>query len=49
MVNGLILAKETIKLVELGGSNSVRDYLETLDSNFHGYVENKKPEAILGR
>ena len=48
-VNGLILARETLKLVELGGSKSVLDYLEMLDANFHGYVENQKPETILGR
>lgn len=48
-VNGLELARETLKLAELNGSDSVIDYLEKLDLNFPDYIEKKKPEEILGR
>ena len=48
-VNGFELSKETLKLAELNGSNSVLEYLETLDMNFPDYIEKRKPEDILGR
>jgi len=48
-VNGLELARETLKLAELDGSDTVIDYLGKLDSSFPEYIEKKKPEDILGR
>lgn len=48
-VNGYELAKETLKLAELSGSNSVIDYLGKLDLTFTENIEKKKPEDILGR
>jgi hypothetical protein len=48
-VNGFELARETLKLAELGGSNSVIEYLENLDLSFSENIEKKKPEDILGR
>ena len=48
-VNGLELARETLKLAELDGSDTVKDYLGKLDSSFPEYIEKKKPEDILGR
>lgn len=48
-VNGLELSRETLKLAESNGSNSVLEYLETLDRNFPDYIEKGKPEEILGR
>jgi len=48
-VNGLELAKETLKLVELTGSTSVIDFLESLDKTYADYVEKKRPEDILDR
>ena len=48
-VNGLELAKETLKLVELSGSPSVIEFLNELDSTFLDYVQKKKPEEILDR
>lgn len=48
-VNGLELAKETLKLVELSGSPSVIAFLNELDSTFLDYVQKKKPEEILDR
>jgi hypothetical protein len=48
-VNGLELARETLKLTELDGSDSVVGYLEKLDFSFPEYIEKKKPEDILGR
>jgi len=48
-VNGLVLAKETLKLVELSGSPSVQYLLEELDKTYPGYIEKKRPEEILDR
>ena len=48
-VNGLKLAIETLKLVELTGSNSVLNFLKELDDTFLEYVQKKKPEEILKR
>ena len=48
-VNGLELAKETLKLVELTGSSSVIDFLENLDKTYSDYIEKKTPEDILDR
>lgn len=48
-VNGLELAKETLKLVELTGSSSVIDFLEGLDKTYSEYIEKKRPEDVLDR
>ncbi|MFM9990478.1 MAG: restriction endonuclease [Burkholderiaceae bacterium] len=48
-VNGLKLAIETLKLVELTGSTSVSNFLKELDDTFLEYVQKKKPEDILKR
>ena len=48
-VNGLELAKETLKLVELTGSSSVIDFLEVLDKTYSEYIEKKRPEDVLDR
>jgi hypothetical protein len=46
MVNGLGLSKETLKLVELNGADSVIDFLETLSEDFHDHVKRRRPEEI---
>jgi len=46
-VNGLELASETLKLVELTGADSVNNFLESLDAAYPDYVEKKRPEDIL--
>jgi len=48
-VNGLELAKETLKLVELTGSSSVNNLLEDLDRTFPDYIAKKRPEDVLDR
>lgn len=48
-VNGLELARETLKLVELTGSSSVIDFLENLDRTYPDYIEKKRPEDVLDR
>ena len=48
-VNGLELAKETLKLVELTGSSSVQYFLEELDRTYTDYIEKKRPEDVLDR
>lgn len=48
-VNGLTLAKEVLKLVELTGSSSVLDFLKSLDKTYSEYIEKKKPEDVLDR
>ena len=48
-VNGFELARETLKLAELSGSNSVIEYLGKLDLSFPENIEKKRPEDILGR
>lgn len=48
-VNGLELAKETLKLVELTGSSSVINFLEDLDRTFPDYIAKKRPEDVLDR
>lgn len=48
-VNGLELARETLKLVELNGATSVTEFLEHLDRAYPDYLEKKRPEDILGR
>jgi hypothetical protein len=48
-VNGFELARETLKLAELSGTNSVIEYLEDLDLSFTDNIEKKKPEDILSR
>lgn len=48
-VNGLELAKEVLKLVELTGSSSVLNFLENLDKKYSEFIEKKKPEDVLDR
>jgi hypothetical protein len=48
-VNGLELARETLKLVELTGSISVLNFLKSLDITYPDYIERKKPENVLDR
>lgn len=48
-VNGFELAKETLKLVELAGSESLLFFLEELDKTYPGYIEKKKPEDVLDK
>lgn len=48
-VNGLELARETLKLVELTGSSSIVGFLENLDNNYSDYIQKKKPEDVLDR
>jgi hypothetical protein len=48
-VNGLELAKETLKLVELTGSSSVINLLEELDRTFPDCIAKKRPEEVLDR
>ena len=48
-VNGLELAKETLKLVEVTGSTSVTNFLESLDKTYADYIEKKRPEDILDK
>lgn len=48
-VNGLELARETLKLTELSGSSSVYDFLQELDRAYPEYIERKRPEDILDR
>ena len=48
-VNGLELAQETLKLVELSGATSVLNFLENLDNDYLKYIMKKKPEDILDR
>jgi len=48
-VNGLELAQETLKLVELSGAASVLNFLENLDNDYLKYIMKKKPEDILDR
>jgi hypothetical protein len=47
-VDGLELAIETIKLTELNGYNSVKEFLITLDESYPTSIEKRKPEEILG-
>lgn len=48
-VNGLELARETLKLIELSGSTSVDEFLEDLDRTYPDYIEKKRPEDVLDR
>jgi hypothetical protein len=48
-VNGFELARETLKLAESSGKNSVIEYLEDLDMSFTENIEKKRPEDILSR
>jgi short-subunit dehydrogenase len=48
-VNGLELAKQTLKLVENNRAATVVDFLTTLDKTFSDNVEKKKPEDVLDR
>lgn len=48
-VNGLELACETLKLIELTGSSSVTEFLQNLDRTYPHYVEKKRPEDVLDR
>jgi hypothetical protein len=48
-VNGLVLSRETLKLVESTGSSSVVDFLEGLDRTYPDYIEKKRPEDVLDR
>lgn len=48
-VNGLELARETLKLVELTGSSSVIKFLENLDRTYPDNIEKKRPEDVLDR
>jgi len=48
-VNGLELARETLKLVELTGSTSLINFLEDLDKAFPDYISKKRPEDVLDR
>ena len=48
-VNGLALAKATLKLVDLTGAASVQDFLEELDKTYPDYIEKKRPEDVLDR
>lgn len=47
-VNGLELARETLKLIEESGSGDIFDYLKMLDSEYPKVISLKKPEDILG-
>lgn len=48
-VNGIELARETLKLVELTGASSVIAFLENLDRTYSDYIEKKRPEDVLDR
>jgi hypothetical protein len=48
-VNGLELARETLKLTELTGSVSVLCFLEKLDHTYSDYIQKKKPEDVLDK
>lgn len=48
-VNGLELARETLKLIELTGSPSVKEFLENLGRTYPDYIEKKRPEDVLDR
>jgi hypothetical protein len=48
-VNGLELSREVLKLVEITGSSSVNNFLESIDATYSEYIEKKKPEDILDR
>lgn len=48
-VNGLELAIQTLKLVELSGSKSVVDYLKILGTEIPNWRKDMKPEDILSR
>jgi len=48
-VNGLELAKQTLKLVENNRAATVVDFLTTLDETFSDNIEKKKPEDVLDR
>jgi len=48
-VNGLDLARETLKLVEMTGSSGVLDFLQKLDQSYYDVIEKRHPEDILDR
>jgi len=48
-INGVELARETLKLVEITGSISVLNFLENLDKTYSLYLKKKKPEDILDK
>jgi hypothetical protein len=45
----LELARETLKIIELTGSPSVKEFLENLDKKYPDYIETKRPEDVLDR
>jgi hypothetical protein len=47
MVNGLEVAKETLRLMEESGFASVEAYLEELEQVYNKIVMSRRPEEIL--